>query len=204
MPFANAYDYIPKYNNSINYYGIGAYFAQNSVVIYQEPNEKSQVLVSFAWDNDKIVKTSDSEINIINSFITFLPNEKVTIFAVDDETEGWVQIVYDQKRALKGWVKISETAKFYYWRKILYKYAIKNGVYMWNDAPKESKALRTTPDKEKKPDTTFFYPKHIAFEFIKGNWMLVKVLDYDNSVKVGWIQWRTEDGKFLLYPAFRE
>ena len=35
---------------------------------------------------------------------------------------------------------------------------------------------------------------------LRGNWMLVTIVDIGNEPKVGWIKWRNEDGTLMIFP----
>ena len=40
----------------------------------------------------------------------------------------------------------------------------------------------------------------INLSVIKGNWMLVTVVDADRTPKTGYIRWRSDDGIKYLFP----
>ena len=45
-------------------------------------------------------------------------------------------------------------------------------------------------------------PKLIVPWLIRGNWILVKVTDFQNQMKTGWINFRGDDGKLKLFVKF--
>ena len=68
----------------------------------------------------------------------------------------------------------------------------------------EYKKMYASDSKESQVVESFKYPKFINFSMIKGNWMLVSVLDIEKRTKIGWLKWRDEDGKLLAFPFFEE
>ena len=73
---------------------------------------------------------------------------------------------------------------------------------MFADVRKDERLLRLAPDEDSEVSYEFIYPKYIRLQLIKGNWALIKVVDYDNEQKVGWFKWRNPDGTLNLFPEF--
>ena len=79
----------------------------------------------------------------------------------------------------------------------------KNGVYLFKDVPPDERKLYAQPfekAEDKKTVANYDHAYKIKLEIIKGNWMLVRVLDLNNDEKIGYLRWRTNEGKLLLFP----
>lgn len=201
---AFGYEHVPMYKEGISQFGFGLYFANNKLTVYEEPDLKSKIVAQFEWDTHKIIHSTDKHLHASTTFLVFIPSKQISALPVIDEIEGWSKVVYDQKRNLSGWVVVDENVRYYSWKSVLNKYARKHGLYIWKNTSKDNKVLRTVPDEEKEPTMTFFHPKHIAYMHISGNWILIKVLDYDNTIKVGWFKWRDSNGTLLAFPKFKD
>ena len=82
-------------------------------------------------------------------------------------------------------------------------YGKKYGLKFLNGTPEQIKNIHGSPDETSKVITTINYPRNINLSIIRGNWMLVTVLDVDKTPKTGFIRWRGEDGVKYLFPAIR-
>ena len=67
--------------------------------------------------------------------------------------------------------------------------------------PSEYKKMHTSPGDEAQLVKEIPYcPEQIELMYIRGNWMLIRVIDFDQSAPVGWIRWRSDDGKIFVFP----
>ena len=66
------------------------------------------------------------------------------------------------------------------------------------------KTLYSKEDKTSKVLDEFSYPKFITFTVIRGNWLLATVQDVSGQPKVGWFNWRNDDGTLNMFPNFKE
>jgi len=197
-----AIDYVPKYNDAIKNYGIGLYFGDGVAVVYSEPNDKSEIVAKLTWDTEE-VKINDKIISPKNVFAVFLPDNAISAFiALDEQDNEYTKIVYDNVNGLSGWIKNAPDAKVFYWRQLFYSYGKTKGLYIFANIIKDQRILRLAPDVESEVSYMFIYPKHIRLQLIKGNWALLKIVDYDNEQKVGWYQWRNSDGTLNMFPLF--
>ena len=190
-------DVIPYYSKNINYTGIGAFNPPNKMTIYAEPNENSNIVKIINWDETGLENKKDRENDI---FVVFLPQKNIAYCSVDEETENWVKIYYSQKNGRSGWVKKTHKNRYVSWRGFYMSWGRKNGVYLFRDMPELNKKIMSAPNGESQKIADLIYPKFIKLALVRGNWMMVKVLDFGNETKVGWLQWRDLNGKFLAFP----
>ena len=195
-------DFLPKYNNSINNYGIGLYFGNGDATLYKEADDKSPVVAKLSWDTQSVsvngIKTEPK-----NVFGVFLPDNALSGFIVlDEEGSNYTKVIYDNKKGLSGWIKNAPNTKVFYWRQLFYKYGKSKGLYIFANIPKDERNLRLSPEDFADISYSFIYPKYIKIQLINGNWALIKLVDYDNEQKVGWFRWRNSDGSLNMYPLF--
>lgn len=200
--FAKNKEFMPKYHGSLQNFGIGLYFGNGNVTIYSAPDEKSKVLTKLTWDENYVYE-NNKEIEPVEVFAVFVPRKGLSAFIAVDETENkYTQIIYDLKNGKIGWIKNNENEKAYYWRQLFYRYGKSTGLCFFKDIPKEARILRLAPDEFSEISYEFVHPKYVRLQLIKGNWALLKVVDYDEEQKVGWFQWRNPDGTLNMMPDF--
>lgn len=188
----------PLYKNSISIEGIGAIQLPNEFTIYEKPDLKSKVLTQYKWGQAEGSYVND---DYGDNFIVFDPVKNIGFMTVveDSELEGWYEICYDQTNKLTGWVYPKEY-KFYPWLSLFTKYGKANGLYAFRDLDNTEKRLYAKADPESQVIGTFKRAKDIRIQIIRGNWALVRLYDYERKMKIGWIRWRTDEGKFQFFP----
>jgi len=93
MPlYALAADIVPQYVSISQTNSLGLYQAPNEIVIYNEPSESSNIIHSISWIGEQIFPES---VNAKNLFVVHLPNKNLGMLAVTDETEKWVEVIYN-------------------------------------------------------------------------------------------------------------
>lgn len=193
-------DVIPRYSDSIKHTGIGAFNVPNEFNVYSEPDENSTIIKTIKWNEKGLTDENLKENDI---FISFIPSLNIAYCAVDDEIDGWVKIFYSQSMSKSGWVKANSKNRYVSWFGFYMSWGRKNGVYFFKDMPDINKRLMSAPDITSQKIWGITYPKYIKLTLIRGNWMMVKLVDFGNEVKIGWIQWRDENGKFLIFPNLK-
>ncbi|MEW5822133.1 MAG: hypothetical protein AB1782_18205 [Cyanobacteriota bacterium] len=193
-------------------FGLGAYFSPKEVTIYAEPKLDSQVLEKLEWQFARV--QIDSLTGNIASpadvFITFYPYKEIAMMAVKDEVDGWVKVIYNQRDKSEGWVPLETPAEktqynnlvgsFYTWYDFMFKIAKRRGVYFLPGVPKKLRKLRGQPsDDANIVRYNFTYVRSLDIKVIRGNWMLVKIVDLEEGSPIGWIRWRDEDGQLLVF-----
>ena len=197
-------EFIPKYKGNIQNYGIGLYFGTGKATVYEAPDTNSKVLAELSWDA-QTVKINNEIIAPKNVFAVFIPRKSLSGFiVVDEQGTEFTKIIYNNPQQLEGWIKNEEQNKAFYWRQLFYKYGKTKGLALFLNTPKEEKILRLTPEELGETSYQFVLPKYIRLQLIKGNWALLKVVDYDSEQKVGWFKWRNEDGTLNMFPQFEE
>ena len=48
------------------------------------------------------------------------------------------------------------------------------------------------------------YPRFVTFTVIRGNWLLATVNDRTKQPKVGWFNWRNDNGTLNMFPNLSE
>lgn len=198
-------DVIPTYKNSIKHYGIGTLNMVNNFIVYQKPDETSQILKRIDYSTLHNLAMFNVKTCIDKTLIAYMPSDNIALVAVESNPEtGWFEIIYDQSSGATGWVKQSDMNNFRTWKQTFTYWGKKNGIYLFKDIPEENKRMYSTDSKDSQTLESFKYPKFINFSMIRGNWMLVSVLDIENRTKIGWMEWRDENGKLLAFPFFSE
>lgn len=195
-------EFMPKYKDSLQNFGIGLYFGEGNATVFQEPDENSPIVAELSWDIEE-VRIDGETTQPKNVFGVFLPEHALSGFIATDEigTE-YTKIIYDSENNLEGWIKNAPDNKVFYWRQLFYKYGKTKGLYIFADTPKNDRTLRLAPEDDSDISHVFVYPKFIRLQLVKGNWALLKIVDYDNEQKVGWFKWRNTDGTLNMYPLF--
>jgi len=167
-------------------------------------------------------------------FLSFYPSLDVAMMAVTGENgEGWVEVVYDQARKKTGWVRLkdstpdggkakskttannasaqtTETAQeplhfgiYQTWQEFMKLNAKANGIYWLSGVKEYSRSIRTSDSDDAKliPITII---RNMKVKHVRGNWLLVEVLDFENNTPIGWIRWRDDDGYLMVFPNINQ
>ena len=198
-------DIIPVSSKSIKYYGIGVLNMPNSYTVYQYPYFDSKIKREVNYDNIKksaIVNSLDMR---KVSYVAHVPENNVALLTVDlNPGNDWYCVFLDQSTGETGWVYNNYPNAFMTYKKLFYRYGKKYGVRMFSDLPKEEKVLYAKEDTTSKVLEELTYPKYINFTVIRGNWMLASVQDISKQPKIGWFNWRNDDGTLNIFPNFKE
>ena len=188
----------PLYKNSIAVEGIGIIKLPEKFSVYEKPNFKSKVLKSYSWGKDAgaYIKADDDD-----DFIIYYPAQSAAFMTVVDDLEDspWYKVCYDQKNKLTGWVS-PDKYEFYNWLSFFTKYGKANGLYAFKDLDLKEKRLYSKDSLDSQILSSFERAKNIRVHIFRGNWVLVRVYDYEGGLKIGWLKWRTDEGKFNFFP----
>ena len=198
-------DIIPMSTKSIKHYGIGVLNLPSNYTVYKYPYFDSHVLREVNYDNIRksaIVRTLDMR---KISYIAYVPSNNVALLAVDlNPGNDWYGVFIDQKNGEIGWVYTEDKSAFMTYKELFYKYGKQYGIRFFNDLPKDDKVLYAKEDKSSRILDEINYPEHVNFTVIRGNWLLAVVKDLTKQAKVGWFNWRNEDGTLNMFPNFSE
>ena len=136
-------------------------------------------------------------------FVVFIPSKELALMAVTDETEDWVEVIYNNSDGSRGWMKKDDPYKFLSWLNFYNMYGRKYGLYVLKGAPESVNDMRSATDENSQVVARINMPKFIKMNAIKGNWVLVSVVDIDAQPKTGYIRWRADNGIKYLFPAIK-
>jgi len=196
----------PFYTYDIKNVGIGVVELSKDTTIYARPDESSEKLIMLEISPKTSNVTMMNEKNSNSYFLARVPAKNLAyLVATDDNEKGWIEVCYYQKENLTGWIKTG-SENVWSWSDFYNKWGRKNGVYFFKDVPPEDKKLYAQPfenPEDKKLVESFNYAYKVRPVMLKGNWMLVRVLDVNNVEKIGYLRWREADGKLLLFPLLK-
>lgn len=191
----------PYYSTTINPSAIGVLKVFENTKIYKEPNENSQILLKINLNNENknFTKIDDKNICEFLAILNNKDNTKIAFLTVQDLQENWFLVCFNKEEDMFGWVKATDE-DFISWFKFYNHFGKQNGVYIFKDVPSEYKRLFSQPDERAQRVEGFSYANKIKLVMLKGNWMLVRILDVGNKEKIGYIRWRKDDGTILMFP----
>lgn len=197
---ALAADIVPQYVSIEKTNTLGLYQAPNEIVLYSEPSESSNIIHSISWIGSNIFPDS---VNAKDLFVVFLPGKNLGMLAVTDETEDWVQVIYNNSKNTTGWIKKDDPYRFMSWVMFFNMYGKKYGLNLMKEAPEAAKNLHSATDDKSQIVGTINMPQKINLTAIRGNWALVSVYDIDRIPKTGYIRWRSDSGIKYYFPAMK-
>ena len=198
--FAQAENVVPDriITDTINTYGI--YQVNNEVIVYSEPDEKSAIKQKILWTKDDVIPQNLTKADL---FIVYLEKNDLGLMSVTDEMEDWVEVIYNNQTGERGWIKKDDPYKFNTWVNFYSMYGKKYGLKILKGAPESITYMYGSPDDNAKKISTINKPEVINLNIIKGNWMLVTVMDVDRTPKTGYIRWRSDTGIKYLFPNLK-
>lgn len=211
-----AYGFGPSHYNAQQKFGNGIFFAPYQTQVYEAPNENSRLLEELVWRNDtrnthtpiRSEKTGQS-LPAYKPFIAFYPQLEVAMMSVIGDTEnGWLEVIYDQEHNKTGWVKsndrqgegaTSHFGTYQTWGNFMKYNAKAHGVYWLNGVDAYQRSIRTRSE-DKAPLLPLTVIRKMKVLHVRGNWMLVEVLDFERNTPIGWVRWRDTEGHLLAFP----
>jgi hypothetical protein len=209
-------------------YGNGIYFAPFEFKVYAEPDTDSKVLKEFRWAHNTQSNSIESvqedgvgqPVLADHVFFCFYPQLDVAMLAVVGENDnGWVEVIYDQAKDKTGWVPVKQAPTkeaaaeqlapmfetpahfgvYQTWVEFMKLNAKNNGIYWLNGVSQYQRSLRASDADEAK-----FVPitivRDIKVKHVRGNWLLVEILDFERNTPIGWVRWRDNDGNLMVFP----
>ena len=193
-------DVIPQYTQNLHTKTYGFYQVSKLIVLHESPDENSKIVQTISWTKDKIMPENT---NYDDVFSVFIGEKELALMAVEDETEDWVKLIYDNKNNKSGWMKKDDPYKFMTWINFYNAYGKKYGLKLLQDAPEAAEALHAQTDDNSQAVAYINHPEYIKLNVIRGNWALVTVVDIDRTPKTGYIRWRSDDGVKYLFPDIK-
>lgn len=193
-------DVIPQYVSIQQTNTLGLYQAPNEIILYKDPSEASTLVHSISWIGEKIFPESVKPQDL---FVVYIPAKNLAYLAVTDETEDWVQVIYNNSTGAKGWIKKDDPYRFSTWVMFYNMYGKKYGLNLLKEAPASAKDLHVSTDDKSQIVGTINMPKKINLNLVRGNWALVSVMDIDRTPKTGYIRWRSDKGVKYYFPAIK-
>lgn len=198
-------DVMPYYVNSLRRNGIGFTQVTSPLVLRRTPSSDGEILDTFHFDykgNTACAVNKEKCSNIDEIFAAYSESKKLAFLTTLDETQGWNMVCFNQNEApVCGWVE-NKTNRYYTLLEFFETFGKKYGLYLFKDLQKADKVLYAGPMKQTNSTGSIEMPKAIMPWLIKGNWTLVKVHDFNNSQKTGWINFRGDNGKLRLFVKF--
>lgn len=195
---------MPYYINSLRRYGIGYTSIKSPLVLRREASDEGEILETLNFDYNKNVSclVNKNRCNIDEIFAAYSENRKIALLTTLDETEGWSLVCFNQAQSpICGWVEEKEN-KFYNWSDFFGVFGKKYGLYLFKDLQKNDKILYAAPMKQTNTTGSLEMPRAITPWLVRGNWVLIKVHDFNNQFKTGWFNFRGDNGKLKLFVKF--
>lgn len=195
---------LPYYINSLRRYGIGFTKVKSPLVMRQMPDNEGKILETLNFDYNRNVTCTINSLKceIDEVFAAYSEKNKIALLTTLDETQGWSLVCFNQAQApVCGWVDEKEN-KYYNWTDFFNILGKKYGLYLFKDLKKTDKILYAAPVKQTNATGSIEMPKAINPWLVQGNWILVKVADFNNEMKTGWFNYRGNDGKLRLFVNF--
>ena len=194
-------DKVPTSSKSIRHYGIGLYKVESDFYVFDKPDANARKIYHFILPSAKKSAIVRETRKNINPYVVNIPTKNEFYTTVYEYPEnGWMKIYYNQNGKETGWVKLPSKSNFLTWKEFVYKYGKKNGLKLMRDVPSSSFKLYSQDSEDAQVVDTFTYPEYIALRMIRGNWMLVTVVDTGTVYKTGWFKWRTDNGELRVFP----
>lgn len=222
----SGFGFSPQMYKSGYTYGNGIYFAPYDFVVYESPSEESRILRQFHWDRETRSNSIRAEgsgatrMAADHVFFCFYPEMDIAMMAVVGDTEdGWLEVVYDQAKRKTGWIKPKKPEEstnsldslepiepqpahlgvYQTWQDFMKLNARANGVYWLSGVSQYHRSVRQSDQDEAKfiPITII---RDLKVRHLRGNWLLVEVLDFERNTPIGWVRWRDSKGQLLLFP----
>lgn len=193
-----AYEFKPAGIIKTNLAGI--YLPDSKFVIYESDDASSTVLEKVAYDNFE-VKSSPDKMSYRQLFAAYDDNKNTAVMFATDETDEFVKVIYNQAENKQGWIKKGSDDQILSYAQFLNKFGRKNGITFLYGTPEAIRKMKTAPsDDSQDVQAKSYAPKLIKLQMISGNWMMIKLTDYDGTASIGWIKWRDSDGNIFVFP----
>lgn len=193
-------DVMPSLVSLSNTNTLGLYQVDNTIVLRSNPDDKAPITKVIKWSRNKV---EPADLDFSDIFVVLINSKDLALMAVTDETEDWVEVIYNNKTGDRGWLKKDDPYKFSSWYNFYSMYGKKYGLYILTGAPESARQMHGSTEDNSKIIATINTPIKINLNVIRGNWMLLSVMDMDRIPKTGYLRWRSDDGVKYLFPAIK-
>lgn len=192
-------DVVPTSANDIPPSSIGMYQVSCAkLTVYEKPSEKSKIVYEETIDFSYYLNNDKSD-----TYSVLLAKRQLAYLYATDCYDDWVEIIYNKPFNLKGWVKKEDIFQFLPWFNFYGMYGRKYGLVELKTDKKQTFKLYSQADENSQLLATITKPSRIRLTALEGNWALVSVLDISGTVQTGYLQWRTQEGEFFVFPSFK-
>jgi hypothetical protein len=85
------------------------------------------------------------------------------------------------------------------WQEFMKLNAKASGIYWLSGVSEYQRSVRSSDADDAKllPITII---RQLKVKHVRGNWMLVEVLDFERNTPIGWVRWRDDNGNLMVFP----
>lgn len=133
----------------------------------------------------------------------------------------WAEVIYDQGAQKTAWVKLKASGSpsaeseseapakpepqhmglYETWLDFMRYNAKAHGIFWLGGVSQYNRSIRSKDDdKASFIQTTII--RDLKVKHVRGNWLLVEVLDFERNTPIGWVRWRDNDGNLMVFPNF--
>lgn len=193
--------------------GIGVFFAPKACPIYARPSFEDDPIEWLRWDSSGQVFSHQRQttVDARRIFLAFYPAQQMALLpVVSDNGVGWAEIQVNATQT--AWVPLrsqwgekertewpTHWGEYQTWLEFMRDNAPKAGI-LWLPGVAESKrSLHMEPE-----DTAKLVPvelmRNVTVRHVRGDWMLLEVLDFNRESPMGWVRWRDDQGQLMAFP----
>ena len=181
-------------SNSIGVYQVSS----SKLTVYDKPSDNAKIIYEETIDYSQYLDKTSSPI-----YCVILPQKQLSYLYATDCYDEWVQVIYNKAKNSIGWVKKEDYFQFLPWVNFYGMYGRKYGLVELKNTKKFNGSLHSQPDKNSQIVATITKPLRIRLSSLEGNWALVSILDITGSVHTGYLEWRTLNGEYFVFPEFK-
>jgi hypothetical protein len=220
-----AQGFSPQRYKSGTDFGTGVYFAPYRFTLYSEPKDGAATIAVVEWSQKSSINGirmsspggSPMSAYADKLFISYYPTLNVAMMAVVSENgQGWAEVVYDQQAHKTAWVRLglpdetqpkstasaddlSHFGVFQTWFEFMKLNAKSSGIYWLTGVADYNRALRSKDEDTAKLISITIIRK-LKVRYVRGNWLLVEIQDFEMNSPIGWVRWRDDDGNLMIFP----
>ncbi|MDH4380176.1 MAG: hypothetical protein QE263_09775 [Vampirovibrionales bacterium] len=193
--------------------GIGVFFAPKACPIYATPSFDKDPIEWLRWDVSGQVFSHQRQttVDARRIFLAFYPAQQMALLpVVSDNGVGWAEIQVNATQT--AWVPLrsqwsekertewpTHWGEYQTWLEFMRDNAPKAGILWLSGVPEFKRSLHMEPD-----DAAKLVPielmRNVTVRHVRGDWMLLEVLDFNRESPMGWVRWRDDQGQLMAFP----